>query len=77
MPHITVQMFPGRSQEKKSELGEALARAAVQVLGVPEGYVSVSIYDVPEAEWDRNVYDSFMEKKQYLYKKPEYEAEQG
>ena len=76
MPHITVQMFPGRDDRKKRDLSSKLAETVSSVLGVPEEYVSVSILDVPEAEWDERVYAEFMKNRQCLYKEPGYEVEQ-
>lgn len=68
-------MFPGRNDEKKRELGEGLARTVAQILNVPEAYISVSIVDIPEKEWDKNVYDIFMKDKTHLYKEPDYGEE--
>ena len=75
MPHITVQMFPGRDDGKKRELAGRLAETAARVLGVPEALVSVSIRDVSEEDWDEKVYDVFMREKEFLYRGPDYGAE--
>lgn len=75
MPHIAVQMFPGRDEARKRELADRLAAAAVEVLGVPEELVSVSIRDVPEKDWDELVYGAFMREKEFLYREPDYEVE--
>lgn len=72
MPHITVQIFSGRTEEKKRELAEGIAREVTQILEVSPEHVSVSIHDVPREEWDQNVYAKFMEKPELLYRKPGY-----
>lgn len=72
MPHISVQMFEGRDERKKEELADAIAQTVIHVLGTAPEHVSVSIQDVPEAEWDRDVYEKFMEKPELLYRKPGY-----
>lgn len=72
MPHIAIQMFQGRDEKTKVELSRKLAATAAQVLKVPEQYVSVSIHDVPEREWDKQVYSEIMKDRKSLYKIPEY-----
>lgn len=56
MPHITVQMYPGRSDETKKRLADALVRAAAEELERRPEHFSVSIEDVPQDEWDEKVY---------------------
>lgn len=72
MPHITVQMFRGRDERIKAELSRKLAATTAQVLKVPEQYVSVSIYDIPESEWNKRVYSEIMKDRESLYKVPKY-----
>lgn len=56
MPHITVQMYPGRSDEIKSKLAKLLAETASKELGREIEHFSVSIEDVPQEEWTEKVY---------------------
>lgn len=56
MPHITVQMYPGRSDEIKVKLAKVLAEAASKELGREIEHFSVSIEDVPQDEWNEKVY---------------------
>lgn len=72
MPHITIQMFEGRTETKKQELADGVAQAVIQILDVAPEHVSVSIQDVPEAEWDESVCAKFMEEPELLYRKPGY-----
>ena len=57
MPHITVQMYPGRDEKIKKNLAEKLAEVASRELGREIEYFSVSIEDVPQDEWKEKVYD--------------------
>ena len=58
MPHITVQMYPGRNDEIKERLAKALAKTASEEFGRGLEHFSVSIEDVPQEEWNDKVYNS-------------------
>ena len=73
MPHITVKMFPGREDAIKQKLSARLAEVTAETLQVNASYVSVSIEDVLEKEWDEKVYVPMMQAADLLYIKPEYE----
>ncbi len=60
MPHITVQMYPGRSDALKKELAEALLDAASKALQREKEHFSVSVEDVPQDEWKAKVYDKVL-----------------
>ncbi|MBQ9538402.1 MAG: tautomerase family protein [Treponema sp.] len=60
MPHITVQMYPGRSGELKKELAEALLEAASRTLAREKEHFSVSVEDVPQEEWKEKVYNKVL-----------------
>ena len=60
MPHITIQMYPGRSMELKKEVAEALLDAASKALGREKAHFSVSVVDVPQDEWKAKVYDKVL-----------------
>ena len=60
MPHITIQMYPGRSGELKKELAEALLDAAAKTLQREKSHFSVSVEDVPQDEWKEKVYDKVL-----------------
>jgi len=73
MPHISVKLFPGRSEETKKRLADAIARDVVAITGCDAASVSVSIEDVPSGEWKEKVYEPDIQgKKELLYKKPDY-----
>lgn len=57
MPHISVQMFPGRNDEIKRNLAERLAETASEVLGRGMEHFSVFVEDIPQDEWKERVFD--------------------
>ncbi|MDO5773312.1 MAG: tautomerase family protein [Spirochaetales bacterium] len=61
MPHITVQMFPGRNDEIKKNLAEKLAKAASKELGRGIEHFSVSVEDVPQDEWKERIFDKIVD----------------
>ena len=73
MPHVSVKLWPGRSEEEKKLLAEAITEAVVRFTGSSEPSVSVSIEEVPSGDWKEKVYDPEIRgKSEYLYKKPGY-----
>ena len=56
MPHITVQMYPGRDDELKKRLSEAPVKTASEDLNRGKEHFSVSVEDVPQDEWNEKVY---------------------
>lgn len=55
MPHIVVQMFPGRTQEVKMALAKKLQQVVVDELGSKPEHVSVAFDDITPAEWNGKV----------------------
>ena len=71
MPHITIKMYPGRSEALKQKLCEELVQSTVKALSVPEGAVSVSIEEVPKEAWGEMVVKpDMLDKPEELYVKP-------
>lgn len=58
MPHITIQMYPGRDDETKQKLADALVKTASEELNRGVEHFSVSIEDIPQEEWKEKVYNS-------------------
>ncbi len=63
MPHITIQMYPGRSEELKKSVAKAVLEAAAKELNREKEHFSVSIIDVPQDEWKDKVYDKVVSDK--------------
>lgn len=73
MPHIIVKLWPGRSEETKQRLADAIARDVVDILGSSEASVSVAIEEVSSEDWKKDVYDpEIRDREDGLYKKPGY-----
>ncbi|GBR51060.1 4-oxalocrotonate tautomerase [Neokomagataea thailandica NBRC 106555] len=73
MPHIVVKLWPGKSEQQKQELAEALSRDVIRILGSKERSVSVGIEEIAPDDWHDEVYNPDISAKQaLLYKKPGY-----
>ncbi len=57
MPHIIIQMYPGRDDKTKKALAEKISKLASEELGRGIEHFSCSIEDVPQDEWKEKVYD--------------------
>jgi len=51
MPTFRVELFEGRTPEKKKELMQAVTEASCRVLGCGPESVDVIIYDIPKHDW--------------------------
>ena len=72
-PHISVKLFPGRSEAVKQRLADAIVKDVVDIVGCDEASVSVTIEDVSTGAWKEKVFDpDIRAKKDLLYKKPGY-----
>ena len=56
MPHVIVKMYPGRSEQQKRQLAEAIVKDVVTLTQVGENSVSVAIEEIAPAEWSEKVY---------------------
>lgn len=73
MPHVSVKLFPGRSEETKQKLADAIVKDVVDIIGCSEHSVSVAIEDVSSSSWKEEVYDpEIQENMKNIYKKPGY-----
>ena len=73
MPHVVVKLWPGRSEEQKTKLTEAIVKDVMTHLNSSEASVSVTIEEVPQGEWKDRVYAPDIQGKwDKLYKKPGY-----
>lgn len=76
MPHISVKMYPGRSEEEKQAIAAALAEAMMASSGCSEKSLSISIEDVEPANWKDAVYAPEIDAAgERLYKKPGYKPD--
>ena len=51
MPTMYIELFAGRTKEKKRELVEALTKETCRVLGCEPGAVDIILIDVERENW--------------------------
>ena len=73
MPHVVVTMYPGRSEEVKRRLADAIARDLMEIAGSSAASISIAIEDVAADEWADRVWRPQIEPNlDALYVKPGY-----
>ena len=73
MPHVIVKLYPGRSEEQKKQLVDAIVENVVTIAGCEEKSVSVAVEEIKPEAWAEAVYrPDIMEKEDMLYRKPGY-----
>ena len=73
MPHIIVKLYPGRTEEQKKNLAEAITKDVVSIVKCEEKSVSVAIEEISPDEWAEKVYKpDIISSRNKLYKKPGY-----
>ncbi len=74
MPHISVKMLEGRSEELKKKLADALVKTLTEELHCSPHYVTCTVEDYTAEEWQgvfkKEISDKPQEK---VYKKAEYD----
>ena len=73
MPHVIVKLWPGKSEQKKARLAEAIVRDVMEILDYGEESVSVAMEEVSAADWAEKVYrPDIVADGKHLYKAPGY-----
>lgn len=73
MPHVIVKVWPGKSEEQKTQLAELITQDVMSTLGYGEESVSVSFEEVGPQDWKEKVYEpDIVRNAKHLYKKPGY-----
>jgi quercetin dioxygenase-like cupin family protein/phenylpyruvate tautomerase PptA (4-oxalocrotonate tautomerase family) len=74
MPHVIVKMWPGKSEEQKARLSDAITRDVMEILNYGEDPVSVAMEEVAANDWTEKVYKpDIRDKWNTLTKKPGYD----
>ncbi len=73
MPHISLKMLKGRTEEQKKNAAEKLTAALCEALGCGDGHVTVSIEDYTPEEWQDVFAEDIEGKADKLYRKPAYD----
>lgn len=73
MPHVIVKLWPGKTEQQKICLAEAITKDVMDVLHYGEQSVSVAIEEIQSQDWVEQVYKrDIKNKSDQLYKKPGY-----
>jgi 4-oxalocrotonate tautomerase len=73
MPHVSVKLWPGKSEQQKARLAEEIARNVMIILNCGEESVSIAIEEITPEEWAEKVYrPDIADNPEKLYKKPGY-----
>ena len=73
MPHVIVKLWPGKSEQQKTRLAEAITNDVMNTLHYGEESVSVAFEEIPAQEWAEKVYKpDILNHPEKLYKKPGY-----
>ncbi|MDE5753161.1 MAG: tautomerase family protein [Oscillospiraceae bacterium] len=75
MPHISIKMLKGRTEEQKQLAAETLAAALVETIGCSPSHVSVSVEDFTPEEWQEQYKIEITENQQNLVIQPDYQPE--
>ena len=74
MPHVIVKLWPGKSDQQKQKLANAITKAIGEVLHYGEESVSVGFEEIAAKDGTEKVYKpDILGKKSTLYKQPGYE----
>jgi 4-oxalocrotonate tautomerase len=73
MPHVIVKLWPGKSEQQKKQLADAVTRDVMSILHYGEESVSVAMEEISSRDWAEKVYrPDIINKTGKLYKKPGY-----
>ena len=62
MPHIDVNLFPGRTEKQKQKLADKIVEDAMEILGAPREALSVAMHEVAPENWNQDIADKVDEK---------------
>ncbi|MEW4491028.1 tautomerase family protein [Thalassoglobus sp. JC818] len=73
MPHVNVKLWPGKTDQQKQQLADAITEDVMKVLHYGEESVSVAFEEVKASEWCEMVFtQDIRNKPDQLYKQPGY-----
>jgi 4-oxalocrotonate tautomerase len=74
MPHVIVKLWPGKTEQQKNRLAEAITKNVMDILQYGEESVSVAMEEVKPQDWVERVYKPDIKRNlDKLYKKPGYD----
>ena len=73
MPHVIVKLWPGKSEQQKTRLAEAITKDVMDIFHYGEESVSVAMEEITPQDWAAKVYQpDIVGQPEKLYKKPGY-----
>jgi 4-oxalocrotonate tautomerase len=73
VPHVSIKLYPGRTEQQKTGLAEDILKSLVTRLECKEASVSIAIEEVEREDWTEKVYQpDIQDKWDKLYQKPGY-----
>lgn len=72
MPHITIKMLKGRTDEQKKLAADKVAAALVDAIGCNADHISVAVEDFTPVEW-QDEFRKEVTESQHIYKEPNYD----
>lgn len=57
MPHVIVKLWPGKSEEQKAQLTEAIVRDLTSILHAGDASVSVAFEEINPDDWTEQVFE--------------------
>jgi 4-oxalocrotonate tautomerase len=74
MPHVIVKLWPGKSEQQKARLAEAITKSVMDILHYGDESVSVALEEVSSRDWAEKVFKPDIQAQwDRLYKKPGYD----
>jgi 4-oxalocrotonate tautomerase len=78
MPHVIVKLWPGKSEQQKARLAEAITKDVTSILNDGGASVSVAMEEVEPRDWAEKVYKpDIVNRPEQLYKKPGYDLSES
>jgi 4-oxalocrotonate tautomerase len=73
MPHVTVKLWPGKTEQQKKQLADAITADVMRIFNYDEDAVSVAMEEIQPEDWKEAVYKpEILANNDKLYKKPGY-----
>jgi 4-oxalocrotonate tautomerase len=73
MPHVIVKLCPGKSEQQKTRLAEAITKDIMEIPHYGDESVSVALEEVKARDWIEKVYNPDILNKWDTIKKPGYD----
>lgn len=56
MPHVVVKLWPGKSEQQKQRLADAITKDVMNIFNYGEESVSVAMEEISPQDWAKKVY---------------------